>query len=121
MGKVLSYWRQAFAWTLALACAVTVVVQVQGSETGGLEQAFCITLMLAGSMLIGIPSGRPAFGLFLCAILMGVVQAANEIKNFYLHSPLMLPDLRYAIDPQIFDVLMHYRRAVRLGVEVGVG
>jgi hypothetical protein len=121
MGKVLSNWRQVVAWALALACAVTVVVQVQASETGGLEQAFCICLMLAGAVLIGVPSGRPAFGLFLCAVLMGAVQAANEVKNFYLHSPLMLPDLRYAIDPQTIDVLMHYRRAVRQGVQAGVG
>src|SRR3569623_3308926 len=120
MGKALPYWRQAFAWAVALACAVAVVLQVLDSETGGLEQAFCVSLLLAGAVLGGVSSGRPAFGLLICSVLMGVVVAANQIMGYYLHSPLMLPDLRYAIDPQIFDVLMHYRRAVRKGVQLGI-
>ena len=121
MEKFAPTWRQAFAWTLALACAGGVVARVLGSEAGGLEQVFCLSMLLAGAVLIGIPSGRPAFGLFICSVLMGFLIAANEIKSYYLHSPLMLPDLRYAVDPQTFDVLMHYRRAVRKGVILAIG
>jgi len=105
--------RRLLAGLIAVAVCGWVALRVLGLETDLAEQAYCLACMACAAALLGVASGRAAFGLYAGSLLLGVIWLASALKVSYLHEPLLAPDLRYFGGTFTLAVIGHYPGMLR--------
>ncbi len=106
-------WRRLLAAAIAATACWFVVVRLLELEHDVAQQAFCLAVMVCTAVLSGVAAGRPAFGVLVASLLLGVIWLASSLKVAYLREALLAPDLRYLAATFSSEVIAHYPGMLR--------